>query len=225
MKKEEMKRLLIDEYGYGEKELKDDNGGELTNKVLQKMIDEEQKKDEDDNAEVKEEQKQSLLQQEQTVFEQKEIKDDDLILCMSGVNGELIFSSPLTNFTIRATKFGQPLKIRYKDLSYVHANSQSAFESGKIIVLNEQVAEEFGYKDMYENIVKAKDVKNILNLPADELGDFIDELPKATRNVLFDEARKAYNSNQLDSMSTIRVIEEKFGVSLEDNSPDSDVVK
>lgn len=235
MTKKEMEDLLIDKYGYSKEDLKNDRGNPLTNPVLEKMIKEEESKAKKVGPigvkgesgpvgpiveeEVVEEEE-SIFGLDETVFAPRHnLKDNDLVLCMSGVSGTLNFVSPLSGFRVTTSGFGQTMKIPYKDLVYVHNIATKAFDEGQIIVLNKAVQEEFGLTDIYKSVITPKNIKAVLNFEANKLTEFIEGMPKGMKATLYDEARKMYRSGEIDSVHTIRVLEDEFGVSFEDNAP------
>lgn len=237
MIKKEMIKLLISEYGYSEDELKDERGNLLTNKELEKLIEEEETSKEDAKEDTKEEavekdkveeevtEDEDIFGVDETVFEPRHnLKDDDLVLCMSGVNGTLNFVSPLSGFRATTSGFGQTMKIPYKDLVYVHNIATKAFTEGQIIILNRAVQEEFGLQEIYKSVITPKNIKTVLNFEADKLADFIQGMPKGMKATLYDEARKMYRSGEIDSVHTIKALEKEFGVSFDDNAPTDDKV-
>ena len=233
MTKAEMEKLLIEKYGYAKKDLKDDKGNPLKNDKLETLIENEEVKARHREEEIKKPEVtvDDANEQEETHFIDETIfqanhnlKDSDLVLCMAGVNGELNFSSPLSNFRTSTRAFGQTMKIPYGDLSYVHNIAPDAFEQGKIIVLNKSVQDEFGLSDSYKTIITPKNVRKVLQLEADELKEYIGDMPKGLKVALYDEARKMFQKGQIDSIKTVKVLEEEYGVSLEDNAPVSDTI-
>lgn len=231
MIKKEMIELLTNEYGYSEDELKDKRGNLLANKALEKMIEEEEKLDKEakevEIEEVEEdvEEEEDIFGLDETVFAPRHnLKDDDLVLCMSGVNGTLNFVSPLSGFRATTSGFGQTMKIPYKDLVYVHNIATNAFREGQIIILNKAVQAEFGLEETYQSVITPKNIKTVLNFEASKLSQFISGMPKSMKATLYDEARKMYRSGDIDSVHTIKVLEEEFGVSFDDNAPTDDKV-
>ena len=233
MTKKEMVDLLVNEYGYDVSDLKDDKGNIFRNADLEALIDKEEKAIEEIEKEDKVElEAEEVVEEEDDIFSLNEnafkpkhtFNDNDLILCMSGVRGDMRFVSNLSNFTVKTTQFGQTVKIPYKDLVYVHNIAPQAFHDGKVIVLNEHLQEEFGLEDVYKKVITPKNIRKVLGLDADELSGFISDMPSGMKPALYDEARKLYRAGKLDSRRTVEVIENEFGVSLEDNAPLKDSI-
>ena len=226
MIKSEMIKLLKEEYGYNDEDLKNEKGNPLRNDELEKLIEKEQVKNSENDEKEQNSSEEDDFGVDETIFESRhQLNDKDLILCMSGVSGDMNFVSALSNFRTKTTGFGQTMKIPYGDLAYVHNIAPDAFESGRIIVLNTAVQEEFGLKDLYKKVLTPKNIRKVLNMNGDELKEFISDMPRAMKSALYDEARKSYNTGKIDSIKTVEVIEKEFGVSLKDNAPVEDVVK
>lgn len=233
MTKKEMIELLTSEYGYKESELVDEKGNKFTNAVLEDIIEEEENKATQSEPEEPKEEKSKTEESEEDIFDLDEtvfepshnLKDDDLVLCMSGFSGGLTFVNPISGFKAVTSGFGQTMKIPYRDLIHVHNIATNAFTDGSVIVLNKDVQEELGLKDIYKNVITPKNVKRVIQLGADDLKRFIEKMPKGMKATLYDEARKMYQNGKIDSIHTVEVLENEFGVSLEDNAPISDVVK
>lgn len=233
MTKKEMVDLLVNEYGYDVSDLKDDKGNIFRNADLEALINEEEKAIEEIERQDKVElESEEAVEEEDDIFSLNEnafkpkhtFDDNDLILCMSGVRGDMRFVSNLSNFTVKTTQFGQTVKIPYKDLVYVHNIAPQAFHNGEVIILNEHLQEEFGLEDVYKKVITPKNIRKVLGLDAEELSEFISDMPSGMKPALYDEARKLYRAGKLDSRRTVEVIEKEFGISLEDNAPISDAV-
>lgn len=239
MTKAEMIKYLKDEFGYKDSDLKNKQGNNLTNPELEKIIKKEESKKETikkENKNTKKEESAELDEEVESVGDpfmgidetsfapRHNLKDDDLILCMSGVSGDLTFESPMSGFRATTGGFGQTMKIPYKDLVYVNNIARKAFEEGQLIILNKDLQEEFGLKELYRNVITPNNISTVLQMEKDNLSEFIDNMPEGMKATLYDEARKLYKNGKIDSIHTIDTLEEKFGVSFKDNAPINDKV-
>lgn len=231
MIKAEIVDLLVGKYGYDVRDLKDDKGNIFNKPVLEEILEKEEAKEVEEVQEVEEkveetsEEENDIFALNEDAFKPSHVFDDnDLILCMSGVRGNMTFKSQLSGFTVKTTSFGQTVKIPYKDLVYVHNISPRAFHEGNIIVLNEHLQEEFNLGDVYKNVITPNNIQKVLKLDPEDLSKFISDMPSGMKPALYDEARKMYRNGKLDSIRTVEAIEKEFGISLEDNAPISDEV-
>lgn len=212
MKKKDLIDILINEYGYERDDLKDENGKLFTNAVLKSMIE----KEESDNERAKFEEDFVEL------ASKHKFKDDDQVIIMSGVDGTVIYTSSTTGRKWQFKEFGQTAKIPYSELLYIR-NTSKAFDDGILVILNKQIQEEFQLTDIYNNIITPQNIDAIFDKGLEDLDAFIDSLPEAMKATFFTKARQLYERGKIDSVSKVKLIENKFGISLEDNAPLSDI--
>lgn len=221
MNKDEIIKILTDEYGFEDSDLKDEVGKYFVKKQLQELLDEEEKvKEVDEIQDVKKEDEIDEffdvgIQEEET----NGFKDGDMITVMSGINGEYIHHSPDTGRAYRFRGFGQTAKVPYKELVAIRNLYPTVLEDGWLIVLNKDLINEFDLKDSYSNILTPKNSRTIFKKSTEEIVEFASSLPRAMKVTFVDLARKAYRKGDLDKMSAINAIQELFNISLEDNAP------
>jgi hypothetical protein len=208
LKKADLIKILVEEYGYEKEDIK-----LLTNGKLQAIIKQEEadaKQFEEDSTRI--------------VAETNGLKDDDQIMVMNGLDGNLKHRSDRTGRKWVFKEFGQTDKIPYSELQAIRNMNERCFTEGWLIVLNKQVQEEFGLVELYKNIITPQNIDEIFKKNAEELEAFIDALPEGMKVTFVAKARELYNTRQLDSRAVIELIESKFKFSLEDNAPLSDIV-
>lgn len=212
LNKAQLTKILVDEYGYDKSDLKDEEGKPFTNAMLQSMI-----KQEEEDA--------KQLEIEETVVKarQETFKDDDLVVVMNGLNGGLVHRSDSTGRIWKFQEFGQTDKIPYGELLRIRNNNSKVFDEGWMIILNRHIQEEFGLIETYRNILTPDNIDAIFDKDLDEIKDFVEGLPEGMKVTFVSKARQLYQSGKLDSISVVNYIQEKFGISLEDNAPISDI--
>lgn len=211
-KKSELVKILIEEYGYEKEDLKDRDGKPFTNAQLQAMIDAEiaDEKDAEDN-------------KYRVVAKVQKVKDDELIPVMCGSMGTVVYRSPISNRKWMFTKFGQMDKMPYVELVAIQNSYSGFFSNGWIIVLDKRVQEEFGLTNMYKNILTPQNIDSVFKKPVEELRILIDNLPEGMKLTFVNKAQQLYEANKIDNYHVIKLIEQKFKFSLEDNAPLSDI--
>lgn len=214
MNKTELTEILVNEYGYAKEDLKDEKGKPYTNATLKSMI-------------IKEEKEAEILEHEETatpLIDSFEVQDDDMIAVMSGVTGELIHRSSRTGRMWKFTRFGQTDKMPFIELMSIYNNNPKCFEEGRLVVLNKQVVDHFNLGDIYQHIVTPQNLDGlILDREPEDIKSTITSLPQSMKNTYFSRVRDLYLEGKIDSLRTVRTIEEAFGISLEDNAPISDI--
>ena len=208
LNKKELIKILVEQYGYEESDVK-----MLTNAKLEGMIKQEELDKED-------------LERQETVFVSKDagFKDDDLILVMNGFSGALTHRSLSTTRVWDFAKFGQTQKIPYSELLSIRNTNPKVFTRGWLVVLNKQLQEDFDLVDMYKHIITPDNIDKVFEINTDELNEFIDKLPEGMQNSFLARAKELYDSGKIDSVSKVKLIQEKFNISFEDNAPLNDTV-
>ena len=103
--------------------------------------------------------------------------------------------------------------------------TSKTLDEGWLVILNKDIIKDFGYEDMYENILTPKNIKEIFKKETEEVREFVSQLPKSMQVTIIDTAREMYRSGKLDRKSIIDVIQNTFDISLEDNAPISTFIK
>lgn len=208
LKKADLIKILVDEYGYEKDDIK-----LFTNGKLQALI-----KQEEADAKAMEASENALVATEE------KIKDEDLIVVMNGGNGGFIHKSDRTNRRWKFTTFGQTDKMPYAELLAMRNTSPKVFEDCHLVVLNQTVQEQFGLVEKYKNIITPERIEEIFKKDVTELEAFVDALPQGMKVTFVSKARELYEDRKLYDIRVVEMIEKKFGFSLVDNAPLSDIV-
>ena len=209
MKKAELIKVLVDEYGYEKEDIK-----MLTNAKLKAMI---KAEEEDAEEEAKKEKKNRVVKKK------SKIDDDELIPVMNGLKGGLYYHDSQSNKVWDFKEFGQEDYMTYRELKVLRNRFPAYLNKAWLIVLDEEVQKEFGLTDKYENIITPDNVEHVFNLSTEELESFIDRMPDGAKSTFIGIAMDKYQKKEINSLSTVDMIERKFGFSLDDNAPTADV--
>lgn len=215
VKKADLIKILVEEYGYEKDDLKT-----LTNAKLQGMIDAEVKEAEE-LAKAKAEAEKPVTRM---MSRKSAIEDHEEIVIMNGSTGAVQYYSQRTNRTWELTEFGQQDVIEYGELKAIRNRHPRYFKEGYFIVLDPVAQKELGLVEMYENIITPENENNIFSMKVEELDKFVDALPEGQKASFVNMAQDRYDRGQLDSNKIIKFIEDKFNFSFEDNAPKDDIV-
>lgn len=214
LKKQDLINILVEEYGWEKEDLKfDAKGNPYTNARLKALI----------KAEELDAQK---LEDEELIEEESAYEDSHKIPVVCGSSGTVIYRSETTNKFWKFTHFGQKDKIPYGELVAMFNKYPSYFYNGWIIIKDRTVAEEFRLTGLYKNIeqlVSHETFDKVFQYPIEELEEVIKNMPDGMINTFVNRAQELYSANRLDSLHVKRLIESKFGFSLDDNAPISDI--
>lgn len=214
LKKADLIKILVEEYGYDAEDLKFDSEGKpYTNAKLKAMI----KAEEED-------QEQYELESTRVVAKKSSINDNDKILVMNGLSGALIYHSSLTRKRWKFLRFGQQASMEYAELVEMRNSKPRYFEKGWLIVLDKNVQDEFNLSEMYQNILTPQNVDDVFRMPIEELKVFVDSLPEDMKTTFVNVAKERYENKQLESLRVLEYIQEEFDFSFSDNAPLGDIV-
>jgi hypothetical protein len=208
VKKADLIKILVEEYGYEKEDIK-----LFTNGKLQATINQEE-----EDAMAMEEDSTRIIAKE------SKIKDDDLIVVMNTQNGAWTHRSGISRKSWKFTEFGQTAKFPFAELLALRNVNMRAFEQGWFIVLNKDVQEQFGLTELYKNIITPDNIEEIFKKDVSDLEVFVDCLPSGMKTTFVAKARELHQSGKLWDTRIIKFVETKFGISLEDNAPLEDIV-
>lgn len=228
-----MIKILTEQYGYEEKDLRTEQGNPLTNAVLLKMIEDE----EEASKALKEAPKVEAKPIEEVVTkEPTRITHDDVggrnqtisggteILVMAG-DASVIYHAPNTGRTYQFSDFGQIDYITYEDLRAMANRHPKFLKDGAIIILDEEVNKRLGYNHIKVPTNRKVIETALLQTDGDTEGliKYIESVPEATKRVIASTARQLFEERELYDNRVIDALEDYFGFSLEDGTPKADI--
>jgi hypothetical protein len=156
---------------------------------------------------------------EEKIIEEKKVKKEfsqsDGIQCHSVVQGGLYFVGDKTGMLYSFSDYGDITDIEYRDLvAAIRTKSGYVFNPYFIVDDEDFIAEFPALKKFYEDQISVKDLKNILNMPVDEMIDAIKKLPPTAIDSLKKIAATQVGNGKLDSVKKIKALDELFGTDL-----------
>lgn len=218
-KSDAIREILVNEYDYQKEDFLNKDGKNKNYKQLEAMLNKERKSASVESHDDLDEFDLGVVESVRTSF-----KDDDMINVMAGINGNLIHYSPVGNGVFKFNGFGQRQTMPYKELKAINNLVRGTLEEGWIIILNRDLIIEFNLEEEYTKFLTPKKIDEILLMSTSDLTKTIKELPKSMQTTLIDTAKAKYNAGTLDRASVIKVFEELYDISFEDNLPLNDIV-
>lgn len=218
-KSDAIKEILVNEYDYQKEDFINSNGNKKNFKQLEAMLNKEKNKASEESHDDLDEFDLGVVETVRTGF-----NDDDMINVMAGINGQLVHHSPTGNGVFKFNGFGQRQTMPYKELKSINNLVRGTLEDGWIIILNKDLIKEFNLEDEYKSFLTPNKIDEILQMNKEDLTVTIKSLPKSMQTTLIDTAKAKYNAGTLDRASVIKVFEELYDISFEDNLPLNDIV-
>ena len=145
----------------------------------------------------------------------RKYKDDDLIPCISITSGLLVMVGAKTGRTYRWVDAGDRMDMDYSDLyAEIRTRSNFVFKPRFVIDDDELVNQHPEIVRLYDKLYSKDDLTQILRLPAEQMKKVIAQLPEAVKATLKSMAVTMIDNDTLDSVKTIKAIDEIFGTQM-----------
>lgn len=145
----------------------------------------------------------------------KKFKNGDQIQCISVTAGKLVMVGQRTGAPYRWLDAGDEIGVDYADLiAEIRARSNYVFKPRFIINDDDFVDQYADIKSLYEKLYSKDDLKQIFRLPADKMRNVINQLPDSVKETVKSLAATYIDNGELDSMRSIKVLDEIFGTQL-----------
>lgn len=214
LKKSDLIKILVDEYGYEKEDLKFDvEGKPYTNAKLKQLIDLE-KKDEEE----------AIADSTRIQATPSRLKATDKIYIMNGDTGAVVYNSVRSNKRWLLDGFGKQDTMEYEELMSMHNRYPKYIDNGLFIVLNKEVQDELKLTEKYKNILTPENIDDVFELDIEQLDRLVDSLPEAQKSTFITIAQEKRKNKTLDSFRVLDYIEEKFKFRFDDNAPTDDLV-
>lgn len=145
----------------------------------------------------------------------KKFAKTTLIPCRSICTGVLYVEGPNSKNDYMWWDFGDIQDVQYQDLdAYVKRHATCVFKPQFIIEDDDYIAQNPDVKAVYDSMYTTSDLRDILNLPVNQMKKAIMELPLGAKEAIRGLAPTMIENKKLDSIEKIRVLDEIFGTQL-----------
>lgn len=145
----------------------------------------------------------------------KTFKDTDLIRCVSVTVGKLIMIGQKSEDKYVWDGMNDATEVEYRDLmAAIRKHSALVYKPRFIIEDKEFLAQNPEIEELYGSLYTPEDIDKILNLPADRMKEYIEQMPQGAKDALLGIAIQKIDRGQLDSIQRIKVIDDIFGTQM-----------
>jgi hypothetical protein len=140
---------------------------------------------------------------------------DELIRVVCITNTPLVYvSKNQVGYRVDWGGFLEENWIEYRELINMR-NSQRAFFEQPWIICDWEVLEDLKVDQYYKNIIDLENLDKVFHKSPEELEKTLKIVPEGIRKLIMDRAFEMVRNKELDSLSTIKVIEKTLNVDLE----------
>ena len=138
-----------------------------------------------------------------------------LIPCRSICTGVLYVEGPNSKEDYMWWDFNDVHDVQYQDLdAFIKRHATCVFKPQFIIEDEDFIAQNPDVKAVYDSMYTTKDLRDILNLPVNEMRKAIQDLPLGAKEAIRGLAPTMIENKKLDSIEKIRVLDEIFDTQL-----------
>lgn len=153
--------------------------------------------------------------QKEKKVEKKVFSNDDMIPCMSIMEGKLVLVGSKTNDVYRWVGIGDVQEVAYNDLiADVRSRGSHTFAPWFIIQDKDFLAQHPEVDDVYAGLYTPQDIENVLSMPANQMKSYLEQMPIGAQDSLKNMAVTRIESGEFDSIQRIKVLDEFFGTNL-----------
>ena len=158
----------------------------------------------------------TVVEKEETIKEststkKKKFDNEDKIPCISITPGEMFFIGEKSDTLYTFADADDVVEIEYRDLKYAVDRKNPMVFKPRFIVQDADFLELYPkLEDLYSGLYSAKDLKDILKLPANSMKTAIESLPIGAQDALKHIAATMIDNGTLDSVQRIKVLDEIF---------------
>lgn len=151
----------------------------------------------------------------ETKPKKKVFQNDDMIPCLSIMEGKLVLVGARTGDVYRWLNIGDVVEVAYNDLiADVRSHGSHTHAPWIIIQDGDFLAQHPEIDDLYSGLYTVEDIEKVLSMPANQMKSYIEQMPVGAQDSLKNIAIARIESGEFDSIQRIKALDEFFGTNL-----------
>lgn len=143
----------------------------------------------------------------------RKLNRTDLVPIMNYTTGQLVYESR-TGQTWYFTEFGDTDEIELGELVTMKNSQGRILNDGWLLILDDDAVEYLGLSKKYESLLTPDEIDELFNLSDKKIGDVLEKVSPSAKEVIFNKAKLKMEDGSLNSLSKIKLIEDKLKVEL-----------
>lgn len=141
-------------------------------------------------------------------IKKKEIPLNTMVPCKSNVYGGLVYVSVKTNERHEWDDYGDVEYIELSELITMKNSQRSFFTKNWILIEDIEILKFLGVEKMYEKAINCESIDQMFHASHAEIKKQINGMSEGMKNTVICRARENIAEGKLDSISTIKLLEE-----------------
>lgn len=164
---------------------------------------------------TKEIESETKVSESETKPKKKVFQNDDMIPCLSIMEGKLVLVGARTGEVYRWLNIGDVVEVAYNDLiADVRSHGSHTHAPWIIIQDGDFLAQHPEIDDLYSGLYTVEDIEKVLSMPANQMKSYIEQMPVGAQDSLKNIAIARIESGEFDSIQRIKALDEFFGTNL-----------
>lgn len=145
-----------------------------------------------------------------------EIDPNAVVTVKNGFPGRLVFRSSKTGERFIWSEFGDEQDMEFAELKNARNSSKDFFKNNWFLIDDPAVLEALGMEQYYRNALGADALMSLFEKTPDEIKDTVSQLSSGQKESLRYRAKYLIIEGEIDSLGTIKALEESLGIQLLD---------
>lgn len=154
--------------------------------------------------------RQEAISETKKTYQKESIDRHRQVPVMNLTNGKLIYISKKSGAQWSWTSYGDIDTIDFFELQTMRTSSKSFIYDPLLMILDEEVVEYLGLKNLYDDIVNIENLDEIFDMNNNDFKAMIEKLPKTFIVSIVSKAREKDKDGTLDSRWKVKYLNEKF---------------
>jgi hypothetical protein len=147
-------------------------------------------------------------------IKQAEFDRHELVPVMNITSGGLTYVSKRTGTEVRFERYGDIEYLEVGELLTMKSSARRFLEEPWLLILDEEIANYLGLDKLYTRLISPQNVDEIFTFDLDHYQNVIESAPLGYAQLIISRAKKQIQDGTLDSVSKIKILEDKFKVEL-----------
>jgi hypothetical protein len=139
---------------------------------------------------------------------------NELIPVMNITNGSLVYQSRKTGLEVKFERYGDIEYLEVGELLTMRSGQRRFLDEPWILILDDEVVNYLGLDKLYKKLENPQNIDNIFSFDNDTFEQVVQSSPRGYAQLIISRARLKIKEGTLDSVSKIKILEDRFNVEL-----------
>lgn len=139
---------------------------------------------------------------------------NELIPVMNITNGSLVYQSRKTGLEVKFERYGDIEYLEVGELLTMRSGQRRFLDEPWILIMDNEVVNYLGLDKLYNKLENPQNIDNIFKFDNEAFEQIVTSSPRGYAQLIISRARAKIKDGTLDSVSKIKLLEDRFKVEL-----------